>query len=128
MKDGYDFNVLSEQGICIVNQSPRILEYSIESIEKTRWIEKRLGELIWKLKVNRARKNKWIVAGLMAISTIILIGLTLLICLLGNPLLSIAFGFLDVQLFRLAYSYLTDIFECNPSYYLPVKHNGKIYR
>lgn len=56
----------------------------------------------------------------------VLAGATWLCVLVNNPLMPIACAYTGFQLIRLQYMYLTDWFECNPSY-ITVKHKGKRY-
>lgn len=122
-----DFHLKSSIGIEIA--SPMIcgmIEYVNFDYKQT-WAEKRVSELIWKLKTRRANLNKFIVTMLMIPSVALILGLVLgLAMIVRSELTGIMLGIVGAQLMILAYYFWISRFECDANF-IRTKHKGKIY-
>jgi len=125
--DFADFHIKSSIGIEIASPMRLgMIEY-VNCDYKQTWAEKRVKELIWKLKTRNANLNKFIVTILMAMSVVLILGFFLwLATLIRSELTQMMLGILGAQLIIIAYFLLISVFECDPNF-IRAKHKGKFY-
>lgn len=116
-------------GIIIPGRTATFSNFVICPDIKEKWSTKRRRELIWRLKINTAKRNKAIVTALKITSTILILAAMVAILFfatLHHAQIGVQLGIITAVSLLVVHQYIESKFETNADFIQP-KHKNKTY-